>query len=126
MVGMQDAIKMINNPEKQLLATRWGRQAGEDSYCLSLALQRGLTRYRHGVLRFRILPGSSGQGRKIIGKPIFRTWVFLCLSRWRVEAPAVRDNEVEEDFSGWWAEKAIAIWFKFRLCLALLVMDRRK
>lgn len=45
----------------------------------------------------------------------------------RMEAPAVTDNGVDEkNFNGWWVEKATVIWFKFRLCLAWLVIDRGK
>lgn len=66
-----------------------------------------------------ILPGSSGQRGKVIGKPTFKMWVFLC------SLDAVTDNDVDEDFSGWWMEKAIVVWFKFRLS-GWLVIDGRK
>lgn len=52
-------------------------------------------------------------------------WVFVSLPG-RMEALAVTNNGVDENFSGCWVEKAIVIWFKFRLCLAWLVIDRGK
>lgn len=74
---MQDAIKMINNPEKQCLAASWGRQAGEHTAPACPLLGRDcLPDIDVGST---ILPGSSGQRGKVIGKPTFKMWVFLCL-----------------------------------------------
>lgn len=75
-VGMQDAIKMINNSEKQCLAASWGHQADEeDNYCLSHALLRLLTRYRDGV-------HDSARLIRIEKKGYFQdvgVFFFLCL-----------------------------------------------
>lgn len=38
---------------------------------------------RYRETGYMILPGSSGERRKVIGKVISKTWVFLCLPPWK-------------------------------------------
>lgn len=44
----------------------------------------------------------------------------------KIEAPAVTDNNDDENFNGCWVEKVMVIWLKFRLCLPWLIIDREK
>lgn len=83
-VGMQDAIKMINNPEEQCLAASWGRQAGEHSSCLSLALQRLLIRHRCGLHDSARLIRTEKKGN---WEAYFQD-VGVSLSHWMHESPS--------------------------------------
>lgn len=81
-------------------------------------LCRLLMRYRDGVHGFAGLLRVEKKGNWK-GFSFSRCGYFFVSLAARMETPTITDNNGDEDFSGCWVEKAIVIWFKFRLCSGL-------